>query len=99
MSLDLTPVTVAFCECYTIECAGGITAYFTNYSTNLTFLGQTYQAVPIRRGPIRFNSDLQADDMELQIGIIGLTVGVLTYTIPQVIRAGFLRGQSSPSTP
>jgi uncharacterized phage protein (TIGR02218 family) len=91
MSLDLTLTNLNLCECFTIELSGGITAYFTSNSTNLTFLGQTYVAIPIRRGQIQINTDLQTDRVDIAFGIIGVTLGAAAYTCEEVVRYGFLR--------
>jgi uncharacterized phage protein (TIGR02218 family) len=91
MSLDLTLTNLNLCECIKIELSGGITAYFTSNSTNLTFLAQTYSAIPIRRGPIQINTDLQTDRVDIGFGIIGITLGGAAYTCEEIVRYGFLR--------
>jgi len=91
VSLDLTLTNLTLCACFKIELSAGITAYFTSRSADLTFLGETYTAIPIRRGPIQINTDLQTDRVDIAFGIIGITLGEAEYTVEEVVRYGFLR--------
>ncbi len=91
MSLDLTARTLTLCECYTIELTMGVTAYFTSHFKDLVFSGHTYTAIPIKRGEIQVNTDLQVDQVDISLGIIGVTIGTASYTMAQVVRYGFLR--------
>lgn len=91
MSLDLTAPQLTLCECYRFDLAGGITAYFTSAPADVSFLGQMYTSIPVQRGEIQFAADLQTDRVEITLGLVGVTLGSASYTIPQIVRAGFLR--------
>lgn len=91
MSLDLTASELTLCECYQITTLNGLIARWTNYQENLTFLGETFQAIPIGRGKIGYHSNLQVDKVQVFLGLVGITVGSVSYTIPQAIKYGYLR--------
>lgn len=86
MSLDTAKTSLALCECFAIELPVGINAYFTSYKEDLTFLGQTYQAIPIRRGPVKVNTDLKSDEMEVSFGLAGVTIGDAEYTVEEIVQ-------------
>jgi uncharacterized phage protein (TIGR02218 family) len=91
MSLDTTGIELRIAECYSFTLNNGVTAYFTSHDTNITFLGETYQAIPIKRSQVSYHSDLQVDKVDIDMGLVGITVGTASYTIPQIIRREFLR--------
>lgn len=78
-------------ELLEITCRDGSVARFTAHPSDLAYGGQNWQAIPIRRGKIRYHSDLQVDKVDVELGIVGLQVGAKLYTLPQIVRRGFLR--------
>ena len=91
MSLSSTTLSVA--ELYKVVLGNGYTAsaYFTNHDTSISYNGATYQPIPIARTNISYHSDLQVDKVDVSFGLVGLTIGDRDLTIPQVIRADFLK--------
>lgn len=91
MSIDLSAINLTLCQCFEITTNNNLVARFTDFSENLTFLGETYQAIPIWRSKISYHSDLQVDKVDVSMGLVGITVGEAAYTIPQAIKYGYLR--------
>ena len=91
MSLDTTVPGLTLCECYTITLSSGFAARFTDHPSDLTFLGETYVSIPIKRGEIAADIDLQAAEVQITAGIVGVTLDTEEYTIPQVVKNEFLR--------
>lgn len=89
--MDTTLPIFHIAELYDVELKNGIFAYFTSHRRNLSVNGNTYISIPLQRGAISFHSDLQVDKMDISFGIIGVTIGERNYSIPEVIRKGFLR--------
>jgi hypothetical protein len=67
---------VRLCEIYTVELASGEIYRYTDHDTDITWdaAGNTYTAIPIKRGPIRCNSDGQYNECELTIGIRAIAI-------------------------
>lgn len=92
MAIDLTKTQLEIAELYKIELEMySASAYFTSYKTSFSFGGQSYQAIPIKRGDIQFHSDFSTDKLDIQAGIIGIQVGTLTLSMYRVVREGYLR--------
>lgn len=89
--IDTSLVNLKLCECYEITTSNSLVARWTNYVSDLTFLGQTYQAIPIWRSEIAYHVDLEVDKVDVFLGLVGITVNGSSYTIPQAIRYGYLR--------
>jgi len=89
--VNYTTTGLTLAEIYVITCQDGSIARFTSHDTNITYGGNVYQAIPIRRGNVQYHSDLQVDKVEISLGLVGITIGTKVLTIPQVIRRGFLR--------
>jgi len=72
----LANVQVRLCELYEIELANGTIYRYTDHAKDITWdaAGNTYTALPLRRGPIRFNTDGRHDECELAIGIRDLAI-------------------------
>jgi hypothetical protein len=63
------------CELYECELANGTTYRYTDHDQDITWdaASNTYTAAPgLERGPIRYNSDGQADECEITLGIDNL---------------------------
>lgn len=92
MSLDTTGVQLKITECYEFTLSDGSTiARFTSHVSNLTFLTQTFQAIPIKRSKVEYHDDLQVDAVDITLGLIGVTIGSQFYSIPTIVRMGLLR--------
>jgi len=67
---------VRLCELYEIELANGTIYRYTDHPHDITWdaAGNTYTTIPLRRGPIRFNTDGRHDECELAIGIRDLAI-------------------------
>ena len=97
--MTLTDTKLTLAEAYKFTLTNGTIAYFTSHSENFTFLDDgpsygtrnLYQAIPIRRSPIVYHSNLEVDTVTIDMGIVGIRVGTQLYTMPQVIRRELLR--------
>lgn len=89
--VDLTATQLKITELYIFEMTNGAIARFTNHSANVAYGGNTYQAIPIKRSNIAYHSELQVDKVTITLGIIGVTVGAASHTIPQIIKRGFIK--------
>lgn len=89
--MDLTQPQLTLAELYEITTTDGSIARFTSHDANITYGVDTYQAIPIGRSQIAYHIDLQVDKVDVSFSLVGITVGTKSYTIPQVIRKGFLR--------
>lgn len=89
MNYTLTQLKLA--ELYKIQLSSGTYLYYTRHNTDLTYQSNIYKALPIKRSSISYYSNLQIDKVDLNIGLVGVTVGAGSYTIPQVIERGWLR--------
>ena len=83
--------TLTVAELVEITCLDGSVARLTPHGESIVYNGHTWQAVPMRRGRIRMHSDLQVDKVDIELGLIGITVGARQYTIPDLVKRGFLR--------
>ena len=90
--VDLTATKLTIAELYTFILTNGVIARFTSCDVNITYGGNTYQAIPIKRTNISYHSQLQVDKVTITAGIIGITIGAQSYTIPQIIKRDSLRG-------
>jgi uncharacterized phage protein (TIGR02218 family) len=91
--VDLTTTKLTIAELFKITCSDphATIAYFTNHDTNISYDGQTWLAIPIWRGPVKYGSDLEVDQVNVSFGIVSVTIGTKSYTVPQLIRRGFFR--------
>lgn len=78
-------------ELYEITLQDGTVGRFTSCPKSIIYGGSTWTALPIKRGKIKFHADLQVDKVALEMGLVGVTIGSRNYTLPQVVRRGFLR--------
>ena len=92
MVLDLTKTELTLAEIYQITTVDGIIARFTSHDQDIVYAGNTYQAIPITRTQVSYHTDLQVDKVDVSFGLVGVTVGDLSYSIPKIIRLGLLRG-------
>lgn len=89
--MDLTNIRNTLTEIYELQLTNGLTAYFTPHSTNITYLGRTYQSIPMSRSNIAYHSNLQADKVDITMGVVGVIIGGNQLTIPQIIKRGYFR--------
>jgi uncharacterized phage protein (TIGR02218 family) len=78
-------------ELFEITLQDGTVGRFTSCPQNIDYGGVTWTALPIKRGAIKFHADLQVDKVQLDIGLVGVTIGARAFTLPQVVRRGLLR--------
>lgn len=93
-SLGFLGNTLTIAELFTIITPNGITARLTSHSENITYDGNEYLAIPMRRGTISTKADLEVDKVEVEMAILGLTIGGQSYSMLQVLKRGFLRDAS-----
>jgi len=91
--MGLTDTKIAAAELYKIVLDGNYvaSAYFTPHDKNISYNGATYQSIPIKRSNISYHSDLQVDKVDVTFGIVGITIGDDTLTIPQIIERDYLK--------
>ncbi len=89
-SVDLTLSTLSLAELYRIELRDGTKLYLTPYDTNITYDGNVYMPIPVKREKIESNSDLKIDGVAITVGIAGVVFGDDSLTMPQIIDRGFL---------
>jgi hypothetical protein len=80
---------VRLCELYEAELANGTVYRYTDHDCDITWdaAGNTYTAIPIRRGPIRFNTDGQFDEFDLTLAIRSLAVlDQIKYNILEAVK-------------
>jgi hypothetical protein len=67
---------VRLCEIYELELATGVKYRYTDHDADITWdaAGNTYTAIPLKRGPIRFVTDGQYNEMEITLGILDVAV-------------------------
>lgn len=78
-------------EVYKITFTDGSIAPFTPHDQPIVLGGYTYQPVPMKRSAIKYHADFQVDKVTIDVGIIGVTAGDRSWTIPQIIRRDFMR--------
>lgn len=92
MAIDFTQSELTLAELYTITPVYSIgIARFTSYNKDISYGGFTYQAVPIKRGAIKYHTDLTIDKVEINLGLSGLLIGDNSISIIQAIRRDYLR--------
>lgn len=84
-SFDLTQPMLHLAELYKILLDDGTYLYYTSHDKNLIYKGNEYVAIPIKRSEIQYNNNLSIDKVDIEAGIVGVTVGARDLTIPQVI--------------
>ncbi|MHC4276955.1 MAG: baseplate hub domain-containing protein [Planctomycetota bacterium] len=97
--IDLTPTLLRITELYKFKLSDNDTyMFFTPHDEDIPFDDgdgngvQTYRKFPIKRGPVDYHMNLQVDLVQITMGIVGLVVDeTFNYTIPQIIKNGFLR--------
>lgn len=89
--LDLTQTEFILAEIFDIFLNNGEVWRFTSYDTNITYDGDVYTAIPCKRGDIKYHTNLQVDKVTIDIGIVEITIGTVTYTINQLIERELLR--------
>ncbi len=91
MAIDFTPTKLTLTEIYEITFADGAIAYFTSHDKDIIYDANTYQAIPITRGPVRYHTNLQVDKVDISFGLVGVKIGTKQLSIPEVIRRDFIR--------
>ena len=91
MTIDLTPTELTLAEIYVITTTDNAVLFCTSHSENIIYDGDTYQAIPMSRGQISYHTNLQVDKVDISLGIVGVTVGDLSYSMFKIIRLGLLR--------
>lgn len=61
---------VRLCEIYLCELTDGTTYRYTDHDRDISWNGVTFTSIPIKRGPILFNSDGQFDECEINLSNI-----------------------------
>lgn len=88
---DMTARELPLAEIYEFTLGNSVVLRFTSHDADISYGGNTWQAIPIRRGPIRYHANLEVDKVEVEMGLVGITVGAQAYTIPQCIRRDYFR--------
>lgn len=91
MALDFTAEQNTLAEIYKITMQDGSIAYFTSHDANITYGGNTYQAIPIKRTSINYHTNLEIDKVDISFGITGVTIGAEDLSVPQIIRREFMK--------
>ncbi len=91
MPFDSTPAELDIVELYEITLQTGAVARFTSHDKDVSYGGNSFQAIPIRRSEVKFHADLQVDKVQVEMGLIGVTVGAEQYSIPTGIKRDYLR--------
>lgn len=81
-------------EIFRITLKDGTIVRYTSHDANIVWGAETFIPLPISRSKIAYHSNMQVDNVTLNIGISGVTVGANNYTIPQLIAMGALRKAS-----
>lgn len=89
--MDTTAQQLTVTEIYEINFIDGATGYFTSHDKNISYGGNVYQAIPIKRSPIRYHTNLQVDKVDISLGITGVKVGTREFSIPEVVRRDYIR--------
>lgn len=89
--MAFTDTTQTLTEIFTFTTSNGDIARWTPHDANVVYGGNTWTPIPISRTPIKYHANLQVDKCTITIGIVGITVGAGSLTIPQVVRRGFMR--------
>ncbi len=93
--VDTTATHLTIAELYEIVLTNGDTAYFTSHPVFISYGGNNYQALPIQRNRVRYHIDLEVDRVNIIFGLvnvqIGVEVGGILYTLPQVVKNDFMR--------
>jgi hypothetical protein len=80
---------VKLCEIYQVDLASGVTYRYTDHDQDLVWDAgsNTYSAIPITRGRIRYNSDGAFNEVDLELAIQSLAVlNQIKYNILQAAR-------------
>jgi len=91
MPFDSTPAELDIVELYEITLQNAAVARFTSHDKNVSYGGNPFQAIPIRRSEVKFHADLQVDKVQIEMGLIGVTVGEEQHSIPTIIKRDYLR--------
>jgi uncharacterized phage protein (TIGR02218 family) len=91
MALDLTATGLKLTELYLLTLAGNLTLPLTSYSSALTYDSITFNPAPLRRSEAQYAANLQVDRMDVELGIVGLTIGGNLVSIPSAVRRGLFR--------
>lgn len=93
--MDLTPTLLTIADIYKITLTTDDVAYLTNHDEDISYGGETYLALPIKRDKVNYHINLQVDKVNIAFGLVGVEVEIevsgILYTIPQVVKNGFLR--------
>lgn len=90
-SINFTDTVLTLSEIYDITLTTGDVLRFTTLDVDTTWMGEAYQAIPIKRGTISLHSDLEIDKLDISFGLIGIIIGTEQYTIAQAVEKGFFR--------
>lgn len=90
--VDYTESSIEYAELYSIILSelNDLEINFTNWDSDIDYGGLDWLAVPIDRKAIKYHSSLQVDELEVSVGVVGVAVGSKEYSMPEVIRHGFL---------
>lgn len=91
MPFNPTAAELDIVELYEFNLQNGANAYFTSHDRNISYGGNSYQAIPIRRSEVKYHSDLQVDKVQVEMGLIGVKIGAQQFSIPTVIKRDYLR--------
>ncbi len=91
MAIDFTQTKLTLAEIYQITFTDNSIAYFTSHDKDIAYGGNTYQAIPITRSPVRYHTNLQVDKVDISLGLVGIQIGTKSLSIPEVIRRDFIR--------
>lgn len=90
--IDYTKTSIEYAELYRLVLTklNNLEITLTSYGKDIEYGGKTWTALPIERGTIKYHTSLQVDELDVTIGVYGVTYGDQAYTIPELIQHGFL---------
>jgi hypothetical protein len=94
MTITTTGSELTLAELYSIATVGaGVNpiAFFTSHDADILYDGDNYQAIPIRRDNIANNARMEVDKITISMGLVGVKIGTVVYTIQEIVHRGWLR--------
>lgn len=91
MALDFTQTELTLAEIYTFTLNNGTIFRATSHNEDITYNSLLYQAIPMKRSPVRYHTDLQVDKLSITLGLVGIQIGTFNLSIPTVVRRGFIQ--------
>jgi len=90
--IDYTDKSIEYAELYRIILIklNNLEVTITSHDKSIEYGSKTWVALPIERSAIKYHTSLQVDELELTIGVYGVTFGNKSYTMPELIQYGFL---------